>query len=397
MKKQIVLKKGREKSLLRRHPWIFSGAVAKIEGMLVPGETVEIVSSDDKWLARAAYSPLSQITGRVWTFDQKEDIDEDFFSKRISQAIAYRKFLKLDKPDAAYRLIASESDGLSGLIVDKYADFLVVQFLSCAVENYKKIIVAQLAEMTSCKGIYERSDVGARKKEGLKETAGWLWGEEPPALIEINEDGLKFKVDVRHGHKTGFYLDQRNNRIMLKELTENKTVLNCFAFTGSFGVAAAAGGATMVTNIDSAAQAMELAAENMKINNIANDRFENITGDVFKMLRKFREEKRKFDIVVLDPPKFIESQKDLQRACRGYKDIAMIAFQILNPGGLLLTFSCSGLMPVDLFQKITADAALDAEVQGKIVRQFSQSADHPVSFSFPEAGYLKGLLCRVDN
>jgi 23S rRNA (cytosine1962-C5)-methyltransferase len=392
----VVLKKNREKSLLRRHPWVFSGAVATIDGKPKAGDTVEIVSSKGEWLARGAYSPESQITARVWTFDKEEQVDRDFFVRRIKAAAEYRNFLQLDKADCACREIASESDGLPGLIVDRYADYLVVQFLAAGTEYNREIIVDCLNEVFTPAGIYERSDVSVRAKEGLQERVGLLAGSEPPEQIEINENGLKFMIDVRGGHKTGYYLDQRDNRAVVQAVASGKTVLNCFAYTGGFGVAAAVGGAEMITNVDSSVPALELAADNMRLNGIEDDKFENIEADVFSILRKFRAEGRKFDVIVLDPPKFVESQKALPRACRAYKDIAILGFQLLNPGGLLFNFSCSGLMPQDLFQKITADAAVDAGVNTRIVSRLSQAADHPTSLNFPEGYYLKGIQCRID-
>ena len=270
-----------------------------------------------------------------------------------------------------------------------------MQFLTSGVELHKQLIIELLAELTACKSIYERSDVAVRLKEGLTETAGLLFGEEPPEKIEIREHAQKFYVDVRHGHKTGFYLDQRDNRDYLYKHAAGKTMLNCFSYTGGFGVAAALGGAAMVTNVDTSAPMLALGSENMRLNGIDEKLYENIEADVFCLLRKFRAEGRKFDIIVLDPPKFTDAKNHMDKACRGYKDIAILGFQLLNPGGQLYTFSCSGLMVPELFLKITADAALDAGTDARILKRFSQAPDHAVSLHFPESHYLKGLLLNT--
>ena len=394
--KKVILEKGREKSLQRRHPWVFSGAIKQVESKPARGETVDILSAGNDWLARGSYSPDSQITVRAWTFDKDENIDRDFFRSKIVKALEFRQKLSGIGTDfTAYRIIAAEADGLPGLIVDRYADYLVVQFLASGVELHKQLIVELLAELTACKGIYERSDVAVRLKEGLTETAGLLYGEEPPEKIEIREHAQKFFVDVRQGHKTGFYLDQRDNRDYLYKHATGKTVLNCFSYTGGFGVAAALGGAAMVTNVDTSAPMLALGSENMQLNGIVDKCFENIEADVFCLLRKFRAEGRKFDIIVLDPPKFADAKNHMDKACRGYKDIAILGFQLLNPGGQLYTFSCSGLVVPELFLKITADAALDAGTDAHIIKRFSQAPDHAVSLNFPESHYLKGLLLNI--
>ncbi len=394
--KKVILEKGREKSLQRRHPWIFSGAVKQVEGKPERGETVDIVSAGNDWLGRGSYSPDSQITVRVWTFNKDENIDRDFFRRQIVKALEFRQKLSGIGTDfTAYRIIAAEADGLPGLIADRYGDYLVVQFLASGVELHKQLIIELLAELTACKSIYERSDVAVRLKEGLTETAGLLFGEEPPEKIEIREHAQKFYVDVRHGHKTGFYLDQRDNRDYLYKHAAGKTMLNCFSYTGGFGVAAALGGAAMVTNVDTSAPMLALGSENMRLNGIDEKLYENIEADVFCLLRKFRAEGRKFDIIVLDPPKFTDAKNHMDKACRGYKDIAILGFQLLNPGGQLYTFSCSGLMVPELFLKITADAALDAGTDARILKRFSQAPDHAVSLHFPESHYLKGLLLNT--
>ena len=392
----LILAPGREKSLLRRHVWIFSGAIAELEGEAAPGETVAVVDSKRRFLARAAWSPASQLAARVWTFDPQEEIDAAFFRRRIAAAVEYRKFLKLDAPEGGCRLIHSEGDGLPGLVADRYGEFLVVQFLSAGVERFRAEIVAALVEVTGAKGVYERSDSSVRAKEGLEERKGLLAGTEPPNPAVIVENGAKYAVDVRHGQKSGFYFDQRDARAAVASFAAGKRVLNAFSYTGAFAVAALLAGAEHVVNIDSSAPALKLARHNLEMNRIAPTRCEDIEGDVFSELRRMTEARMKFDIVVLDPPKFIESRNALVKGCRAYQDIARLGFGLLVPGGMMFNFSCSGLMTPELFQKITADAALDAGVAGKFIRRLEQSPDHPISTAVPEGFYLKGLATRID-
>jgi len=392
----LVLAPGREKSLLRRHVWIFSGAIADVEGEAAPGDTVTVVDSKHRFLARAAWSPASQLSARVWTFDPEETVDADFFRRRIEAAVEYRKFLKLDAPEGGCRLVHSEGDALPGLVVDRYGEFLVVQFLSAGVERFRAEIVAALQEATGAKGIYERSDSSVRAKEGLEERKGLLAGAEPPNPVVIVENGAKYAVDVRHGQKSGFYFDQRDSRAAVAALSAGKRVLNAFSYTGGFGVAALLAGAEQVINIDSSAPALKLARHNLEMNRIAPTRCENIEGDVFTELRRLAEAGEKFDLIILDPPKFIESRNALVKGCRAYQDIARLGFGLLVPGGVLVNFSCSGLMTPELFQKITADAAIDAGVTGKFIRRLEQSPDHPTSTAVPEGFYLKGLATRID-
>jgi len=396
----VTLKPSRESSLLRHHPWIFSGAVAQIKGSPASGETVDIFSAKEKWLGRGAYSPQSQIRIRAWTFDENENIDAEFFRRRLKHAVQLRKDDNRFHPSkgwnlSAYRLVYGESDGLPGLIVDRYGNFLVTQFLSAGAEKWKNEIVSLLNELLPNEGIYDRSDAGVREKEGLPLQKGLLSGKEPFELIEISEGDCKFLVDIRNGHKTGFYLDQRDNRVSVAKYAKGAHILNCFAYTGSFAVAAMKAGANSVTNIDSSADALSLAEKNFALNGLDSSRVENVEGDVFAVLRKYRAEERKFDIVILDPPKFVESVKHLEKAARGYKDINMLAFQIIKPGGLLLTFSCSGLLDTSLFQKIVSDAALDAGREAVILHRMNQSPDHPTALNFPEGTYLKGLVCKM--
>jgi len=295
----------------------------------------------------------------------------------------------------AYRVINSESDGLPGLIVDRYGEYLVCQFLSSGAEFFKETITEVLDDIFKPKGIYERSDVDVREKEGLKPTKGLLRGKEPEELVEILENGLKFLVDIKEGHKTGFYLDQRDNRKLLSEFAKEKTVLNCFSYTGGFSVCALAAGALQVTQVETSASTLDLSIKNIELNKLDASQIKNVNGDVFEVLRKFRDERRTFDLVILDPPKFAESASQIQKASRGYKDINLLAIKLLNPGGILFTFSCSGHISQELFQKIVSDAALDAEREVKIIKQLTQSADHPIALNFPEGLYLKGLVCSV--
>ena len=333
---------------------------------------------------------------RLWSFREQEQIDEDFFLRRIRQAHDLRAAVIRPEQTNAYRLVNAESDGLPGLIVDRYDRLLVVQFLSAGSEFHRETIVRALRTLFPDYDLYERSDADVRKKEGLPLRSGVLAGKEPADLLPVTENGLSFWVDVRQGHKTGFYLDQRDNRQIVRELSAGKTVLNAFSYSGGFGVYALAGGAERVTNVDVSRQALELAEKNLARNGLDVFRSEQINGDVFRLLRDFREQKRRFDVIVLDPPKFIFSTKDLLKGSRGYQDINRMAFHLLNPGGTLVTFSCSGLMKRDLFQKIVADAALEANRTGRIVRALQQAGDHPVALTFPEGFYLKGLQVYVD-
>ncbi|HQJ07881.1 MAG TPA: class I SAM-dependent methyltransferase [Deltaproteobacteria bacterium] len=391
----VILKGSREKSLTRHHPWVFSGAVDTVRGKPGRGETVDILSPDGRWLARGAYSPESQIRVRVWTFDPEEEVSAGFFGLRLSRSIESRRAIGIEQAADAFRLVNSESAGLPGLIVDRYDRFLVCQFLTAGAERWKDAVVSWLERLTACTGIYERSDADVRAKEGLPPSVGRLSGEEPPEVIEIHEHGCRYLVDVRHGHKTGFYLDQRDNRACLARYASGRDVLNCFSYTGGFSIAALKGGASHAVNVDSSGSALGLAARNVLINGFDPGSVENIEADVFTLLRRFRDSRRSFDLIVLDPPKFAESKGQIMRASRGYKDINLLALKILKPGGILFTFSCSGLIERDLFQKIVSDAALDAGREASIIHWLTQSSDHPVSLNFPEASYLKGLVCLV--
>jgi len=391
----IILRPGREQSVLRRHPWVFSGAVNIVEGEPVDGQTFDVYDSKTSWLARGSYSSKSQITVRLLTFDQDEIIDESFWDRKIRDAISFRKGLSEIQNNDAYRLIHAESDGLPGVVVDRYGDYLVCQFSSAGAEFWKKIIIGKLMEIWPCKGIFERSDSDSRLKEGYPARVITLAGSPPPSLIQIRENSLQFMVDVHKGHKTGFYLDQSVNREKIMAYCKDRYVLNAFSYSGGFGIAAAKAGATLVTNVDSSEEAIQLAKDNFLINNI-NDGTEFVCEDVFNYLRTCRDSRKQFDVIILDPPKFVASVSQLSGGARGYKDINLLAFKLLKPGGILATFSCSGYVKPDLFQKIVSDAAIDAGRRARILDYLFQSPDHPVSLSFPEGLYLKGLICKVD-
>lgn len=389
----IILKRGREKSLLRKHPWVFSGAIGKIKGNPSAGQTVDVVASDGRFLGRGAYCPASQIRVRIWTFEQRP-ITKEFFSKRLADAISRRKD-KLALPEGACRLVHGESDGLPGLVIDRYGHFLVAQFLTAGTEKWKPEIVATLPGLVPCRGIFERSDAAVRTKEGLSPSRGILWGQEPPRWLMIEQAGVKLWVDVHNGHKTGFYLDQAENRPLVAQYCRGKTVLNCFSYTGGFTMAALAAGADHVTSIDSSQAALDTAKRNLELNGLKSSKADFVNGNVFDVLRKYRDQGRRFDVVILDPPKFVESYNHLKKASRAYKDINLQAMKIISTEGLLATFSCSGLIEPALFQKIVFDASLDANRKAWIIRRFAQAEDHPVALHFPEGAYLKGLLCII--
>lgn len=386
----IRLHAGRERSLLRRHPWVFDSAVAK--GGADAGETVRLEAADGRFLAWAAYSPASRIRARAWTFDEGERIDAAFFRKRLSEAVALRQRLK--PASEGVRLVHGESDGLPGFVVDRYGDVLVAQFLSAGAERWKKVLADGLLEATGLQRLYERSDANARGLEGLPEVTGWLRGSGETAVV-IAESGWKFGLDVATGHKTGFYLDQRDSRARFAEWVRRfgaQRVLNCYCYTGGFTVAALAGGATAVTSIDSSGPALERARANVALNGFDPAAAEFLDADVNASLRRFGEEGRQFDAIVLDPPKLAPTAAHADRAARAYKDINRLALKLLVPGGLLFTFSCSGGISADLFHKIVASAGTDANVDGHIAERLGAAADHPMTLAFPEGEYLKGLV-----
>jgi 23S rRNA (cytosine1962-C5)-methyltransferase len=387
---KLLLKKGREKSLKRRHPWIFSGAVEKAGGK--PGETLLVCDVAGNPLALAAYSPDSQIRARVWSFEVSASIDKDFFQRRIEKALKLREQLPISKHTNAMRLIHGESDGLPGLVVDRYADVLVVQFLSAGAERWRDAILDSLLQLTACEAIFERSDAEVRKLEGLPQRTGFARGNRNASRCPIVEYGLNFRVDVEQGQKTGFFLDQRENRQRVRSLAAGRDVLDGFCYTGGFAIAALAGGAKRVTAIESSVPALEVAKDNLAANPLDASRMEFVQADVFKHLRLLRDKGAKYDLIVLDPPKLAPTAAHARNAARAYKDVNLLAFKLLAAGGLLATFSCSGGISAELFQSIVAGAALDAGGEAKIIERFTAAADHPVALEFPEGDYLKGLL-----
>lgn len=395
------LKSGREKPILNRHPWIFSGAVSHIEDEAEDGELVGVADSRGRRLAIGYLNRRSQIIVRLLTWDPDEAVDTGFWRRRLERAIAGRSRLADGSATDAYRLVHAEADGMPGLVVDRYGDWLVVQCLTLGMARRRDEIVALLADLPSLSrqslpapaGIYARDDADVRRKEGLPLESGRMWGAEPPDRVEITEQGHRFLVDVRRGHKTGFYLDQRENRLRTAVYCAGQDVLNAFAYTGGFGVYAGGAGARSVVNVETSAEALALAEANLALNRCAPQ--EMVMDDVFQVLRRYRDEGRTFDLVILDPPKFATSQAQLMDATRGYKDANLLALQLLRPGGLLVTFSCSGLVSADLFQKIVFGACVDAGRDVQIIKRLVQGPDHPVLLTFPESAYLKGLLCRV--
>ncbi len=399
----IVLKAGRERSLQRRHPWVFSGAVECIDGAPASGDTVPVRDAAGNFLAWAAYNAASQITARVWSWHEDEVIDLAFFRRRIADALAARRApppLPLGEGwgegtlGNGMRIIHGESDGLPGLIVDKYGDVIVMQLGSAGPEHWRDTLADILQELCAPVCIYERSDSDGRELEGLPKRNGIVRGALPDKVAVV-ENGLRFAVDVASGQKTGYYLDQRDNRALTGTLAAGRDVLNCFCYTGGFSLYALRGGAKSVLSIDSSLEALQLAQTNVALNGLDSSRAEWLCADVFEALRKLRDQNRKFDLIVLDPPKFAPTAAFAEKAARAYKDINLLGFKLLRPGGLLFTYSCSGGISDDLFQKIVAGAALDAGVNAQIVRKLHAAPDHPVLLSFPEGAYLKGLVLRV--
>ncbi len=390
----ISLKPGRERSVMQRHPWIFEGAIAQATPLPPDGAAVDILSSQGTWLARGTWSGKSQIRVRLWTWNEAQPIDGTLIAERVATAVAGRKRLIADPGTTAYRLIFSESDGLPGVIADSYNGYVVLQLSTVGAALRAQAIVEALAAAVAPHAIYERSDADVRAKEGLEPVDRLLWGMAAEGPIEVLENGRRYTVDLLGGHKTGAYLDQRINRRRVAAYCQGAEVLSCFSYTGGFELEAAVAGARQITAIDSSAEALAMAFENIRRNDITTP-YEQIEGNVFSELRRFRAEGRTFDVIVLDPPKFVHNRSQIDRASRGYKDINLLAMQLLRPGGLLATFSCSGLVSIDLFQKIVFGAAVDAKRDVQILERLMQAPDHPVLLTFPEAEYLKGLICRV--
>lgn len=388
--KVITLRDGKERSLLRRHPWVFQGSIAN--GKADAGETVRVQAADGRFLAWAAFSPSSMIRVRAWSFDEAERIDEAFFARRIAKALALRARLPIESDGV--RLIHGEADGLPGLIVDRYGDLLSAQFLSAGTERWKQTLAELLLKATGCTRLYERSDSGVRKLEGLEPAAGWLRGE-GATEVTIREHDWKLTLDVAEGHKTGFYLDQRDNRKLFADTVKHfelKRVLNCYCYTGGFSVAALAGGAQRVVSVDSSAPALARATAHVALNGFDASRHEARDADVNQTLRDALKSGEVFDAIVLDPPKFAPTAAHAERAARAYKDINRLALKLLAPGGALFTFSCSGGVGPELFHKIVAGAGMDAGVDGAIYARVAAAPDHPQTLVFPEGEYLKGLV-----
>jgi len=396
---ELFLKPGKERSLQRRHPWVYDTAIGRIKGSPASGETVAVRSHDGRWLARAAYSPASTLRARCWSFDESDRIDASWLAARVQEAVARRAHLATASD--ALRLVFGEADGLPGLIADRYADQLVVQFQAAGVEAHRDALLDALVAATGCTNVFERSDSAGRTREGLLPAHGVARGVEPPARIGIREHGRRAWVDVRSGHKTGYYIDQRENRELASELarrararfSRDLEALNCFCYTGGFSVALATA-ASCVLSIDSSAEALALAQENWRLNGLPEAAAQWQAANVFEALRALRAEGRSFDLIVLDPPKFAASHHHVDRAARAYKDINLSALRLLARGGYLLTFSCSGAIGVELFQKIVAGAVIDAGSEAQMLRRLSAGEDHPLRMTHPEGEYLKGLLLQ---
>jgi 23S rRNA (cytosine1962-C5)-methyltransferase len=393
---RLILHPGKERSVMRRHPWIFAGSVDRLDGRARPGDTVEVVAADGRALGRGAWSPESQIRTRMWTFDADVTIDHAFFKRAVAACVARRRAHPMLVGEDGVRLIHGESDGLPGVIADRYGEVVALQLTSAGADKWREAIVAALVQATACRAIYERSDSEVRALEGLGPVTGCVHGE-LPAQLTITENGVRLGVDVIGGHKTGFYLDQRDNRLLTGRLAAGRRVLNCFCYSGGFSLQALAGGAAAVLSIDSSAPALEAGRANLAMNpQLDAARAEWRQADVFEALRELKAAGERFDLIVLDPPKFAPSAAHAQRASRAYKDINLFGFRLLAPGGILMTYSCSGGIGHELFQKIVAGAAVDAGVDARILHRLGAGPDHPVGLAVPEGEYLKGLVLQVD-
>jgi 23S rRNA (cytosine1962-C5)-methyltransferase len=392
---EVLLKKGKEKAALQRHPWIFSGAIEKVKGSPLNGEVVRVLAANADFLAYGYYNENSRVAIRLLEWDQDRNIDKGWYQQKIQTAIAARKHVLKNGDTNTCRLVFSEADFLPGLIVDQYANYLSLQILSAGMESVKADIIDILRDELNPLGIFDKSDANARTHENLEVEQGLLWGENPPEFLEVKENGIRYNINIAGGQKSGFYCDQRDNRLLLADYTQDKRVLDCFSYSGGFSLNALKQGAMHVTSVDSSAPALETLQQNIELNGFAADRNTIFQSDVNKQLRIFKEEGTTFDIVVLDPPKYAPSRSALDRAARAYKDLNRLAMGLLESGGLLATFSCSGAVDIDTFKQIIAWAALDAGKEVQILKQFNQPEDHPVRLSFPEGEYLKGLLLRV--
>lgn len=392
---EIKLKKGKEKAVYQRHPWVFSGALDKVKGKPENGDVVKVLDAQGDFLAYGYYNDQSRVAVRLLEWVENVNIDEAWYEQKVNTAIDGRANLLSNDATTACRLIFSEADFLPGLIVDRYADFLSVQILSSGIEKAKDTIIKVLVKRLQPKGIFDRSDATARTHEGITAENGLIWGENPAEFIEVKENGIKYHINIAEGQKSGFYCDQRDNRSILASYSKGKTVLDCFSYSGGFSLNAFAQGAAEVTSVDSSALAIETLKQNIALNGFDAAKHIAIQSDVNKQLRQFNDEDKKFDIVILDPPKYAPSRSALDRAARAYKDLNRRGLMLLESGGLLATFSCSGAVDIETFKQIIAWAALDAGKEVQIIKQFCQPEDHPIRLSFPEGEYLKGLLLRV--
>lgn len=391
----VRLKKGKEKAVKQLHPWVFSGAIDQVKGSPENGDIVMVTDSKNDFLAYGFFNDKSRVAVRLLEWNLETEINESWWRKKIATAVKYREHLYTENTNT-YRLIFSEADFIPGLIVDRYADFLSVQILTSGVERIKHIILDELQKLLDLKGIFDRSDASARAHEGLEASSGGiLSGLEPPEFVTVKENGLFYHVNIVEGQKSGFYCDQRDNRKLVADHSKGKKVLDCFSYSGGFSLNAFRAGASEVVSVDSSALALETLKRNIEINSFNNIPHRLIQSDVNKQLRAFREAGEKFDLIILDPPKYAPSRSALTKASRAYKDLNRLAMLLLEEGGLLATFSCSGAVDMSMFKQILAWAALDAEKEVQFIEQFAQPADHPVRSSFPEGEYLKGLLCRV--
>jgi 23S rRNA (cytosine1962-C5)-methyltransferase len=388
----LRLKQGRDRSARNRHPWVFSGAVERTEGDPEPGAVVDVLDDEGGFVARGTYHPGSQIIARLFAFDPRVEIDDAFITARLRACVSRRAALHIDSN--AQRVVNSEGDGLPGVIIDRYDETVVVQLLTAGAERFRDTIADAVRACLEPRVVVERSDGDVRSLEGLEPRIDVWHGERPEEPLLIREGECRYRVNVLEGHKTGFYLDQRDARAAVGRAATDADVLNLFSYTGGFGVAAVVGGARSVLNVDTSRPALELCAQNLMENGVDNPDDLVLRGDVFEVLRDLRDEGAAFDVIVLDPPKFVPSKRLLDSGLRGYKDINRLAFGLLAPGGRLFTYSCSGLVDAALFQKVVFQAAFDAQVDAAIVGRSDHAADHPVSLYHPEGRYLKGLVCQ---
>lgn len=391
----VVLKKGKEKAVHQKHPWVFSGAIDKVKGNPLNGEVIKVLAADQSFLAYGYYNGQSRVAVRLLEWEEDNIIDKAWYEVRLKDAIASRAHLLSDQQTNTCRLVFSEADYLPGLIVDKYADYLSLQILSAGMENVKAELIEILIAELNPVGIFDKSDANARTHENLEVSQGLLWGETPPEFIEVKENGVRYHINIADGQKSGFYCDQRDNREILAAYTKDKEVLDCFCYSGGFTLNSLKHGAKHVTSVDSSALAMETLKHNLGLNGFLEHQQTSVQSDVNKQLRVFKEDGKLFDVIVLDPPKYAPSRSALDRAARAYKDLNRLGMLLLKKGGILATYSCSGAVDLETFKQIIAWAALDAGREVQIIKQFHQPEDHPVRISFPEGEYLKGLLLRV--